>query len=150
MYTLGALLLSALLLGAVISVIESVLQVVGAHGAISKLPIIGAHLSLIIAIGMVWLLDMNPIAGWGVSFSDEWMTYVANGAIILGMIPLKDAVINMVNKGLRAYSFVTYFSCGLSVHWNRRPVRISGLRNVVRFERLSVIRHNRPHTLQTQ
>jgi hypothetical protein len=102
MYTLGALLLSALLLGAVISVIESVLQVVGAHGAISKLPIIGAHLSLIIAIGMVWLLKMNPIAGWGVSFSDEWMTYVANGAIILGMIPLKDAVINMVNKGLRA------------------------------------------------
>ena len=102
MYTLGALLLSALLLGAVISVIESVLQVVGAHGAISKLPIIGAHLSLIIAIGMVWLLDMNPIAGWGVSFSDEWMTYVANGAIILGMIPVKDAVINMVNKGLRA------------------------------------------------
>jgi hypothetical protein len=82
MYTLGALLLSALLLGAVISVIESVLQVVGAHGVISKLPIIGAHLSLIIAIGMVWLLDMNPIAGWGVSFSDEWMTYVANGAII--------------------------------------------------------------------
>jgi hypothetical protein len=94
MYTLGALLLSALLLGAVISVIESVLQVVGA--------IIGAHLSLIIAIGMVWLLKMNPIAGWGVSFSDEWMTYVANGAIILGMIPVKDAVINMVNKGLRA------------------------------------------------
>ena len=102
MYTLGALLLSALLLGAVISVIESVLQLVGAHGAISKLPLIGAHLSLIIAIGMVWLLKMNPIAGWGVSFSDEWMTYVANGAIILGMIPLKDAVINMVNKGLRA------------------------------------------------
>jgi hypothetical protein len=102
MYTLGALLLSALLLGAVISVIESVLQLVGAHGAISKLPIIGAHLSLIIAIGMVWLLKMNPIAGWGVTFSKEWMTYVANGAIILGMIPLKDAVINMVNKGLRA------------------------------------------------
>ena len=99
MYTLGALLLSALLLGAVISVIESVLQLVGAHGAISKLPIIGAHLSLIIAIGMVWLLDMNPIAGWGVSFSDEWMTYVANGALILGMIPMKDAVINMVNNG---------------------------------------------------
>ena len=102
MYTLGALLLSALLLGAVVSVIESVLQLVGAHGAISKLPIIGTHLSLIIAIGMVWWLKMNPIAGWGVTFSDEWMTYAANGAIILGMIPLKDAVINMVNKGLRA------------------------------------------------
>ena len=102
MYTLGALLLSALLLGAVVSVIESVLHLVGAHGVISKLPIIGAHLSLIIAIGMVWWLKMNPIAGWGVTFSDDWMTYAANGAIILGMIPVKDAVINMVNKGLRA------------------------------------------------
>jgi hypothetical protein len=30
------------------------------------------------------------------------MTYVANGAIIAGMIPLKDAVISMVGKGLRA------------------------------------------------
>jgi hypothetical protein len=30
------------------------------------------------------------------------MTYCANGAIILGMIPLKDAVISMVNRGLRA------------------------------------------------
>ena len=102
MYTLGALLLSALLLGAVVSVIESVLTLVGAQGAISKLPIIGAHLPLIIAIGMVWWLKMNPIAGWGVTFADEWMTYAANGAIILGMIPVKDAVINMVNKGLRA------------------------------------------------
>jgi len=102
MYTLGALLLSALLLGAVVSVIESVLHLVGAHSVISKLPIIGAHLSLIIAIGMVWWLKMNPIAGWGVTFSDDWMTYAANGAIILGMIPVKDAVINMVNKGLRA------------------------------------------------
>ena len=102
MYTLGALLLSALLLGAVVSVIESVLQLVGVHPVISKLPLIGAHLSLIIAIGMVWLLKMDPIAGWEVTFSDEWMTHVANGAIILGMIPLKDAVISMVNKGLRA------------------------------------------------
>ena len=102
MYTLGALLLLALLLGAVTSVIESVLQLIGAHGIVSKLPVIGAHLSLIIAIGMVWLCDLNPIAGWGISFSDDWMTYVANGAIILGMIPLKDAVVNMVTKGLRA------------------------------------------------
>jgi len=102
MYTLGALLLLSLLLGAVISVIESVLTLIGVHATIGKLPIIGAHLSLIIAIGMVWLCDINTISGWGIEFSDDWMTYVANGAIILGMIPLKDAVVNMVNKGLRA------------------------------------------------
>lgn len=102
MYTLGALLLYALLLGAVVAVIDSVLQLVGLHGVIAKLPVIGAHWSLIISILMVWLIDANPIAGWGISFTDDWMTYVANGAIILGMIPLKDAVVNMVNKGLRA------------------------------------------------
>ena len=102
MYTLGALLLLSLLLGAVISVIESVLTLIGIRATIGKLPIIGAHLSLIIAIGMVWLCDITTISGWGISFSDDWMTYVANGAIILGMIPLKDAVVNMVNKGLRA------------------------------------------------
>jgi len=33
---------------------------------------------------------------------DDWMNIVAGGAIIYGMIPVKDAVINMVNKGLRA------------------------------------------------
>jgi hypothetical protein len=36
------------------------------------------------------------------SFSDDWMTYTANGAIVMGMIPVKDAVISMVGKGLRA------------------------------------------------
>jgi len=56
----------------------------------------------------VWLLKIDLISSWfpkGSTFAanwDDWMTYVANGAIILGMIPLKDAVVNMVNKGLRA------------------------------------------------
>lgn len=102
MYTLGALLLYSVLLGAVIAVIESVLGLVGIHDTIKKLPLVGAHFGLILSILMVWVLDANPIAGWGVTFTDDWMTYVANGAIILGMIPLKDAVISMVNKGLRA------------------------------------------------
>lgn len=102
MYTLGALLLYALLLGVAVAVIDSVLKLVGLQGVIAKLPVIGAHWALVISILMVWLIDANPIAGWGVTFSDDWMTYVANGAIILGIIPLKDAILNMVNKGLRA------------------------------------------------
>ncbi len=102
MYTLGALLLLALLLGTVISVIESVLSAVGLNAVIAKIPVIGAHWALIVSIAAVWLFNLNPIAGWGLTLGEEWMTYVANGAIILGMIPLKDAVVNMVNKGLRA------------------------------------------------
>jgi hypothetical protein len=50
---------------------------------------------------MVWLTDMNPIGGWGMTFGDDWMTWVANGAIIYGMIPVKDAAISMINKGFR-------------------------------------------------
>lgn len=107
MYTLGELLLLALVLGAAIAVIDSVLGTIGLRDTIAKLPIIGANWSLLISIGMVWWFKLNPMDGWlhldkSGSFPDEWMQHVANGAIILGMIPLKDAVINMVNKGLRA------------------------------------------------
>ena len=102
MYTLGYLLLAAALLGAVTTVVDSVLGTVQLSGIIRKIPIIGSNWNLIVAIAMVWVLEMNPISGWGLTFSDDWMTYCANGAIILGMIPLKDAVISMVNRGLRA------------------------------------------------
>jgi hypothetical protein len=35
------------------------------------------------------------------AFDQDWQTYCANGAIVMGMIPVKDAVISMVNKGFR-------------------------------------------------
>ena len=101
MYTLGSLLLAAILLGAVVSVIDSVLRLVSVHGVIAKLPVIGAHWGLIISIAMMWLTDVNLAGNWGLSFPDEWMVWVANGAIIYGMIPVKDAAISMINKGFR-------------------------------------------------
>jgi hypothetical protein len=102
MYTLGALLLTAVVLGHAVSVIESILGVIQVHGPIKKIPVVGTHLTLIIAVAIVWYLKINLIAGWGVSFSDDWMTYTANAMVLLGMIPLKDAVIDMVRKGFRA------------------------------------------------
>lgn len=103
MYTLGELLLLALVLGAALSVVDSVLGTIGLKDTISKLPIIGANWSLLISIGMVWWFKLNPMEHWvDAGFKDEWMQHVANGAIILGMIPVKDAIINMVNKGFRA------------------------------------------------
>lgn len=101
MYTLGALLLAAILLGAVVSVVDSVLRLVGLQGVIAKIPVIGAHWGLIVSILMVWLADINLAAGWGLKFSDDWMVWVANGAIVYGMVPVKDAAISMLNKGLR-------------------------------------------------
>jgi hypothetical protein len=50
---------------------------------------------------MCWLLKMTPATGWGMTFDQDWQTYCANGAIVAGMIPVKDAVISMVNKGFR-------------------------------------------------
>ena len=73
MYTLGALLLAAILLGAVVSVIDSVLRLVGLHGVIAKIPVVGAHWGLLISILMVWLTDVNLAANWGLGFKDDWM-----------------------------------------------------------------------------
>jgi hypothetical protein len=101
MYTLGYLLLAALLLGAVTTVVDSVLGTVQLSGIIKKIPIVGSNWGLIVAIAMCWLLKMTPASGWGMTFDQDWQTYCANGAIIAGMIPVKDAVISMVNKGFR-------------------------------------------------
>jgi len=71
---------------------------------VGKLPIIGANLTLIISILMVWLLGDwgHVLGGWGWEHEDDWVNVVANGAIIAGMIPLKDAVFGAIQKGLRA------------------------------------------------
>jgi len=102
MYTLGALLITALVLSHAVSVIESVLGAVKVHGLIKGIPVIGEHLNLIIAVAIVWYLKINLIAGWGVTFSDDWMTYTANAMVLLGMVPLGAAIIEMVRKGFRA------------------------------------------------
>ena len=102
MYTLGVLLLAAVLLGAVTTVVDSVLGTIGLSAIIKKIPIIGSNWNLLVAIGMMAVIDINLISAWGLGMTDKWMVYVANGAIVYGMVPLKDAVVSMVGKGLRA------------------------------------------------
>lgn len=104
MYVLGALLLLAVLLGAVTAVVNSVFSTLGLSATIGKIPIIGANWGLVVSILMMWLLDINVIGGWipGTGSWDEWVVIVANGAVVFGMIPVKDAVVSMVNRGLRA------------------------------------------------
>lgn len=102
MYTLGYFLLLAILLGAVMSVLNSVLDTIHLSDTVRKLPVIGTNLSLMMAILMVWALDARLLEEWGWSTDHRWMSYAATGAIVFGMIPVKDAVINAINKGLRA------------------------------------------------
>lgn len=104
MYVIGLFLVMAILLEAVMGVIHSVLDTLKLGDIVRKLPVIGTHLTLLIAVLMVWLFgDWGLVlGGWGWVHDDQWINYVANGAIICGMIPLKDAVFNAINKGLRA------------------------------------------------
>jgi|GEM_PF-341654 hypothetical protein len=101
--SLGALVLLSMLLGAVITVVDSVLSTIQASGIIKKIPIVGTNWNLIVAIAMMAVIDIDVVGGWGVGSDswDQWMVIVANGAIIYSIIPLKDAIISMVNKGFR-------------------------------------------------
>ena len=101
--SLGALVLLSMLLGAVITVVDSVLSTIQVSGIIKKIPIIGTNWNLIVAIAMMAVIDIDVVGGWGVGSDswDQWMVVVANGAIIYSIIPLKDAIISMVNKGFR-------------------------------------------------
>ena len=97
----GELVLLAMLLGAVTTVVDSVLGVVGVSAMIKKLPIIGANWTLIVSIAMMAVIDLDVVGGWGIDSWSGWMGYVVSGAIVMGMVPMKDAVISMISKGFR-------------------------------------------------
>ena len=102
MYIVALFIVMAILLEAVMTVLNSILATVGLGETIKKLPIIGANLTLGISILIVWLLEAYPLGMWGASWTDDWKNIVVNGAVICGMIPLKDAVFGAIQKGLRA------------------------------------------------
>lgn len=104
MYTIALIIALTILLEAVMTVLNSVLKTVGVGDAIAKLPIIGSNLTLIIAIvGAALLGDWGMVlAGWGWAHDTEWVNWVANGAVVAGAVPLKDAIFAAVGKGLRA------------------------------------------------
>ena len=105
MYTVAILIVMAVLLEAVMTVLNSILSTVGLGDTIKKLPIIGINLTLVVSILMIWLLKFYPVNLFSVEGTenwDEWKNIVVNGAVICGLIPLKDAVFGAIQKGLRA------------------------------------------------
>jgi hypothetical protein len=98
----GELVLLAILLGAVTTVVDSVLGTIQVSAIIKKIPIIGSNWGLIVSIAMMAVIDLDVVGGWGIKMTDQWMVWVANGAIIYGMVPVKDAVVSMIGKGFRA------------------------------------------------
>ena len=99
----GQLVLLAILLGAVTTVVDSVLGVVGLGAMIKKIPVVGSNWTLIVSILMMYVLDYSPLKYWGIELSgwNGWMGTIVSGAIVMGMVPMKDAVISMISKGVR-------------------------------------------------
>ncbi len=102
MYTVAALLVMAIALGAVTTIIDSVLDTVGLASVIRGLPLVGAHVDAGIAILMVWLLDIRLTEVFTGEMRETWIHIVVDGLVIYGMIPVKDAVVGAIEKGLRA------------------------------------------------
>ena len=61
--SLGALVLLSMLLGAVITVVDSVLSTIQVSGIIKKIPIIGTNWNLIVAIAMMAVIDIDVVGG---------------------------------------------------------------------------------------
>ena len=99
----GQLVLLAILLGAVTTVVDSVLGVVGLGAMIKKIPVVGSNWTLVVSFLMMVVLDFNPLTYWGIDLPgwDGWMGSIARAAIVAGMVPVKDAVISMISKGFR-------------------------------------------------
>ena len=67
MYIVALFIVMAILLEAVMTVLNSILATIGLGETIKKLPVIGANLTLIVSILMVWLFGDwgHVLAGWG-------------------------------------------------------------------------------------
>jgi len=102
MYTVAALIVMAIALGGVMAIVDSVLNLAGLSETVRKLPLIGAHLDAVVAIGLLWLLDIHIINAYIGGTREEWMSFVLNGIVIAGFVPVKDAIVGAVGKGMRA------------------------------------------------
>jgi hypothetical protein len=100
MYTLGSLVLLAILLGALMPVIDSLLATLKLDKAVKAIPIVGTHLMLGVSILMVWALNVSIVANMTGSMRESWMTVVVDGAVVYGMVPVKDAIVSFISKGI--------------------------------------------------
>lgn len=101
LYTVAALIVMAIALGGVMAILDSIFEATGLS-ALRTVPIVGSHLEVGVAILMVWLLDIHLVAQFTNGMREEWLSWVVDGVVIFGMIPVKDAFVGAIEKGLRA------------------------------------------------
>ena len=100
MYTLGSLILLSILLGAVMPVFHSLTRTLKIDGIIKRIPVLSDHVTLAVSIGLVWALNLSIVTTMTGSMRESWMTICVDGCIVYGMIPVKDAIVSFINKGL--------------------------------------------------
>jgi len=102
MYVLARLIAYAFLLGVAVSVVESALRFLKLSDIVAKIPVVGTHLGLVVAFGLMAVKRDSIVQEWGVTMGDDWLSVLVNAGLIYAMLPVKDAIVNMINKGFRA------------------------------------------------
>jgi ABC-type sulfate transport system permease component len=67
-----------------------VMDLVGALGHLSRAATI--TLTILLGVGLTWLIDYNVFAGWSQVFRKDWMGVVSTGIVIAGMATVWEAV----------------------------------------------------------
>jgi hypothetical protein len=103
MSTILTLIVMGMIFQGVMAVVDSVLDTVGVNGMLRSLPVVGANLTLIWAYLFVVISD---IGGWGYGATTEVLgmgefgSDVGSAIAILAFIPVKDAAISALGKGV--------------------------------------------------
>ncbi len=103
MSTILTLIVMGMIFQGIMAVVDSVLDTVGVNSMLRGLPVVGANLTLIWAYLFVVISD---IGGWGYGASTEVLglsdfgSDVGSAIAILAFIPVKDAAISALGKGL--------------------------------------------------
>ncbi|MDP7209695.1 MAG: hypothetical protein QF523_07495 [Acidimicrobiales bacterium] len=103
MSTILTLIVMAIIFQGVVAVLDSILDTVGVNSMLKGLPVIGSNLTLIWAYVFVLISD---VGGFGFGASTEVLglgdfgSDIGTALAIVGFIPIKDAAISALGKGV--------------------------------------------------
>ncbi len=103
MATILQLIILAMVFQGVLAVLNSILDAVGVNGILGSIPVVGSNLNLIWAYLFV---AISGIGGWGHGASTEILGMgefgmdVGSALAITAFIPVKDAVLSALSKGV--------------------------------------------------
>ena len=106
MSTILTLMVTAMVFQAVVAVLDSILDTVGVNAMLRGLPVLGANLTLIYAYLFVTITSLaggeGALHGTDIELlgMGDLGTDIAYAMVIVAFIPVKDAAISALGKGL--------------------------------------------------